>query len=62
MKYNIERNTVQGTLVSPIDAGNRCSENYTSLFRDETGGRCKDDIDYDFSALAKRWKSRRQQF
>lgn len=48
MKYHIERNTVQETLVIPIYARKMCSELYPNLFRDETAVRLIDEIDYDF--------------
>ena len=62
MKYHIERNTVQETLVIPIYARKMCSELYPNLFRDETAVRLIDEIDYDFSALAKKSQSMMQQF
>ena len=62
MKYHIERNTVQETLVIPIYARKMCSELYPNLFRDETAMRLIEEIDYDFSTLAKRSQSMMQQF
>lgn len=53
MKYHIERNTVQETLVIPLYGRKMCSELYPSLYRDETALRLMDQIDYDFSALEK---------
>ena len=52
MKYHIEKNTIQETLVIPLYARNMCSELFPSLFRDETAIRLIDEIDYDFSGLA----------
>ena len=62
MKYHIEKNTVQETLVIPLYGRKMCSELYPDLFRDETAVRLIDEIDYDFSALAKRSQSMMQQF
>ena len=54
MKYHIERNTVQETLVIPLYGRKMCSELYPNLYRDETAIRLMDQIDYDFSALEKK--------
>lgn len=62
MKYNIEKNTVQETLVIPMYARKMCSELFPSLFQDETAIRLIDCIDYDFSGLAEKSKSSMQQF
>lgn len=62
MKYKIEKNTVQETLVIPLYARKRCSELYPSLYRDETAMRLTDGIDYDFSALEKKSCSSMQRF
>lgn len=51
MKYHIEKNTVQETLVIPLYGRKVCSERYPNLFRDETAIQLMDKIDYDFSAL-----------
>lgn len=48
MKYKIEKNTVQETLIIPLYARKVCSELYPSLYRDETAVRLIDEIDYDF--------------
>lgn len=53
MKYKIEKNTVQETLVIPLYGRKVCSALYPNLFRDETAIRLVDEIDYDFSALEK---------
>ena len=60
MKYKIEKNTVQETLIIPLYARKVCSELYPNLYRDETAVRLIDEIDYDFSAvsythLTERW-------
>lgn len=36
MKYHIEKNTVQETLVIPLYGRKMCSELYPNLYRDET--------------------------
>ena len=48
MKYKIEKNTVQETLIIPLFARKVCSELYPDLYRDETAVCLIDDIDYDF--------------
>lgn len=45
MKYHIEKNTIQETLVIPLYARKMCSELFPSLFRDETAIRLIDKID-----------------
>ena len=62
MKYPIEKNTVQETLVIPMYGRKMCSGLYPSLYRDETAIRLLEQIDYDFSALAKKSKSTMQRF
>ena len=62
MKYHIEKNTVQETLVIPLYGRKMCSELYPSLYRDETALRLMEQIDYDFSALAKGSGSLMQRF
>ncbi len=52
MKYHIEKNTVQETLVIPLFARKMCTETFPQLYRDETAVRLIDSIDYDFTALA----------
>jgi len=51
MKYRIEKNTVQETLVIPLYGRKKCSELYPTLYRDDTAARLIDGIDYDFSVL-----------
>ena len=53
MKYKIEKNTVQETLIIPLYARKVCSELYPNLYRDETSVRLIDEIDYDFSEAEK---------
>ena len=62
MKYHIERNTVQETLVIPLYARKVCTELYPKLFQDETAVRLIGQIDYDFSALEKKSGSLMQRF
>ena len=62
MKYHIEKNTVQETLVIPLYGRKMCSELYPNLFRDETAVRLINEIDYDFSTLARKSQSMMQQF
>ena len=62
MKYHIEKNTVQETLVIPLYGRKMCSELFPKLFRDETAVRLIDGIDYDFSELAQNSESSMQQF
>lgn len=62
MKYHIEKNTVQETLVIPLYGRKMCSELFPKLFRDETAIRLIDEIDYDFSGLEKKAESTVQQF
>ena len=51
MKYKIEKNTVQETLILPLYSRKLCTELYPNLYRDETAVRLLDQIDYDFSQI-----------
>ena len=51
MKYHIEKNTVQETLVIPLYGRTMCTRLYPNLYRDETAAQLMDKVDYDFSAL-----------
>lgn len=62
MKYKIQKNTVQETLMIPLYGRKMCSECYPNLYRDETAIRLVDQVDYDFSVLAKHSKSLMQRF
>ena len=62
MKYKIEKNTVQETLIIPLYARKVCSELYPNLYRDETAVRLIDEIDYDFSESEKKSCSLMQRF
>ncbi len=62
MKYKIEKNTVQETLIIPLFARKVCSELYPNLYRDETAVRLIEKIDYDFSEAEKNSRSLMQRF
>ena len=62
MKYKIEKNTVQETLIIPLFARKVCSELYPDLYRDETAVRLIDQLDYDFSEAEKNSHSLMQRF
>ena len=62
MKYKIEKNAVQETLIIPLYARKVCSELYPNLYRDETAVRLIDEIDYDFSEAEKNSRSLMQRF
>ena len=62
MKYKIEKNSVQETLIIPLFARKACTELYPSLYRDETAVRLIDEIDYDFSQAEKNSRSLMQRF
>ena len=62
MKYKIEKNTVQETLIIPLCSRKLCSELYPSIYRDETAVRLIDKIDYDFSDAAKSSRGLMQRF
>lgn len=57
MKIQIEKNTVQETLVIPLYGRKLCTEQFPDLFQDKKAVGLIDRIDYDFSALEKRSKS-----
>ena len=54
MKYKIEKNTVQETLIIPLYARKMCSELFQGVYSDDIAVRFIDKIDYDFSAAAKK--------
>ena len=62
MKYKIEKNTVQETLILPLYSRKLCTELYPTLYRDETAVRLIDQIDYDFSGAEKNSCSMMQRF
>ena len=53
MKYKVEKNTVQETLILPLYSRKLCTELYPNLYRDETAVHLIDQIDYDFSEAEK---------
>lgn len=62
MKYKIEKNTVQETLVIPLYGRKKCTELYPNLYCDKTAVSLMDKIDYDFSLLEKKSASLVQRF
>ena len=62
MKYPIEKNTVQETLVIPLYGRKKCSELFPRLFYDETAIRLMETVDYDFSRLEEKSRSVMQRF
>ncbi len=62
MRYKIEKNTVQETLIIPLYARKMCSELYPNLYRDEAARRLMNAVDYDFSALQKKSHKLMQRF
>ena len=59
MKYKIEKNTVQETLILPLYSRKLCTELYPNLYQDETAVRLIDQIDYDFSEAEKTYPARK---
>ena len=57
MKYHIEKNTVQETLVIPLFGRLVCSEHYPELFSDPEAKRICDSLDYDFAEKRKKMES-----
>ncbi len=57
MKYHIEKNTVQETLILPLYGRLVCSERFPELFSDPGAGRICDSLDYDFAAKRKKMES-----
>lgn len=62
MKYHIEKNTVQETLVIPLYGRKICTELYPNLYRDETAKKLIEQIDYDFSLLEEQAKKMMYRF
>ena len=54
MKYHIEKNTVQETLIIPLLGRLVCSERFPQLFSDPEAKRLCDSLDYDFSGKRKK--------
>ena len=57
MKYHIEKNTVQETLVIPLFGRLVCSERFPELFSDPEAKRICDSLDYDFAEKRKKMAS-----
>ena len=57
MKYKIEKDTVQETLLIPLYGKKKCSEIFPNLYYDEFACKIIEDVDYDFSILEKKAKN-----
>lgn len=57
MKYHIEKNTVQETLVIPLFGRMVCSEHFPQLFSDPEAKRICDSLDYDFEEKRRKMES-----
>ena len=57
MKYHIEKNTVQETLIIPLFGRMVCSEHFPELFSDPEAKRICGSLDYDFSDKRKKMES-----
>ena len=57
MKYHIEKNTVQETLIIPLFGRLVCSERFPELFSDPEAKRICDSLDYDFEEKRKKMES-----
>ena len=57
MKYHIEKNTVQETLVIPLFGRLVCSERFPELFSDPEAKRICDSLNYDFAEKRKKMES-----
>ena len=57
MKYHIEKNTVQETLIIPLFGRLVCSEHFPDLFSDPEAKRICDSLDYDFAMKRKKMES-----
>ena len=62
MKYKIEKNTVQETLIIPLYARKMCSELFPKIYCDAVSAGLIDKIDYDFSSVSKKPNSIMQRF
>ena len=62
MKYKIEKNTVQETLILPLYSRKLCTELYPNLYRDEMAVSLINEIDYDFSEAEKNSRGLMQRF
>ena len=57
MKYHVEKNTVQETLVIPLLGRLVCSEHFPELFSDPEARRICDSLDYDFAEKRRKMES-----
>ena len=57
MKYHIEKNTVQETLIIPLFGRLVCSERFPELFLDPEAKRICDSLDYDFAEKRRKMES-----
>ena len=57
MKYHIEKNTVQETLIIPLFGRVVCSKHFPELFSDPEAKRICDSLDYDFDGKRKKMES-----
>ena len=57
MKYHIEKNTIQETLIIPLFGRMICSERFPALFSDPEAKRICDSLDYDFAEKRKKMES-----
>ena len=62
MKYHIEKNSVQETMVIPLYGRKLCTELFPNLFQDSKAVELIDNLDYDFSELEKQSKSMAHRF
>lgn len=62
MKYHIEKNTIQETLVIPLYARALCTRRFPHLFSDPLSVELLEQLDYDFSALERTSGSLMQTF
>lgn len=62
MKYKIEKNTVQETLIIPLYSRKLCSELYPDIYCDKTAVELINQIDYDFSKAEQSSNSLMQRF
>ena len=57
MKYHIEKNSVQETLIIPLFGRLVCSERFPQLFSDPEAKRICDSLDYDFAGKRRKMES-----
>jgi O-methyltransferase involved in polyketide biosynthesis len=57
MKYHIEKNTVQETLIIPLYGRKVCGDHYPELFEDKEAERICGMLDYDFASKKKMMES-----